>query len=73
MTTTEARQYLIKLNEWRRGADTPQLDVTQIGIAIDVMVNETYSTEEILEAAKTGEVSMIDAQHICTLLTEIRK
>ena len=34
--------------------------------------NETYTVEEILLAGKIGEVSMIDTEHICSLLPEAK-
>jgi len=33
---------------------------------------ETYTKEEFLKAAEIGEVSMIDAQHVVSLLDEAR-
>lgn len=37
------------------------------------MKNKRYTVEEILKAAEIGEVSMIDAKHIVSLLDESKR
>lgn len=36
------------------------------------MKKKKYTVEEYLKAAEIGEVSMIDAKHVCSLLDEAR-
>ena len=40
MTLQEAKQILTANNEWRRGAEIDMINPTQVGIAIDVILNE---------------------------------
>ena len=39
MTLQEAKQILKAYNEWRRGAEIDMINPTQVGIAIDVILN----------------------------------
>lgn len=39
MTLKEARNILFNYNRWRRGAEIEQPNPTQIGIAIDTIIN----------------------------------
>ena len=40
MTLQEAKQILTAHNEWRRGAEIYMINPAQVGIAIDVILNE---------------------------------
>lgn len=40
MTTAEAIEILKYFNKWRRGADIPQPNPTEIGKAIDKIIND---------------------------------
>lgn len=39
MDVKEARYILFKFNQWRRGSEIEQPNPTQIGIAIDTVIN----------------------------------
>jgi hypothetical protein len=76
MTLQEAMWVLKIYQEWRLGAkDLDMLEPKVITQAIDVILKkskELYTKQEFLDAAKLGEVSMIDAKHIISLLDEIK-
>jgi hypothetical protein len=72
-----AVEYLSYHNKWRLGAKIDQLHPKQVTQAIDVVLEyiaeDRYTKQEFLNAAKLGEVSMIDAKHLVSLLDEVRE
>jgi hypothetical protein len=47
---------------------------TPLTQAIDIiLLEDRYTKREFLDAAKLGEVSMIDAKHVVSLLDEVRE
>jgi hypothetical protein len=80
MKLTEALELLKYHQEWRLGAHVDQLHPTQVTLAIHTVLvllanmeeQETYTKQEFLNAAQAGEVSMIDAKHIVSLLDEVK-
>ncbi len=44
MTLQEAIDILTKHNEWRRGDEIDMIDPTQLGIAIDIILNQLKNT-----------------------------
>jgi hypothetical protein len=81
MKLSEALELLKYHQEWRLGAHVDQLHPTQVTLAIHTVLvllanmeeQETYTKQEFLDAAKLGEVSMIDAKHVVSLLDEARE
>ena len=77
MTLQEAMWVLKIHQEWRLGAeDIDMLEPKIITGAIDTILTsykEIYTKQEFLNAAEMGEVSMIDARHIVSLLDESRE
>lgn len=77
MTYKEAIQLLKHHQEWRLGAKIDQLHPKKVTQAIDVVLEyiaeDRYTKQEFLNAAKLGEVSMIDAKHLVSLLDEARE
>ena len=74
MTYQETIQVLKIHQEWRLGAEFPQTVPRILTQAIDIiLIQERYTKQEFLDAAKMGEVSMIDARHVVSLLDEVRE
>jgi hypothetical protein len=76
MTQQEALEILKIHQEWRLGANIKMLHPKLLTNAINTILNnfeERYTKQEFLDAAKLGEVSMIDAKHIVSLLDEVRE
>ncbi|MFY8160504.1 MAG: hypothetical protein ACOVNU_04180 [Candidatus Kapaibacteriota bacterium] len=76
MTYQESIKVLKHHQEWRLGADIDMLEPKIITGAIDTILtlyDELYTKQEFLNAAEMGEVSMIDARHIVSLLDEARE
>ncbi len=75
--TYEEAMWVLKIHqEWRLGADIDMLEPKIITGAIDTILtsyNEMYTKQEFLNAAKIGEVNMIDAKHTVSLLDEARE
>jgi hypothetical protein len=75
MTLTKALNILRHYQLWRLGDEITQLEPKVITQVIDVILKnfkELYTKQEFLDAAKLGEVSMIDAKHIVSLLDEVK-
>ena len=75
MKITEAIKLLKHHQEWRNGAEIIQIKPYVLTQAIDVILNnfeERYTKKEFLDAAKLGEVCIIDAKHIVSLLDEVK-
>jgi hypothetical protein len=52
MTTKQAVSILKKFNKWRRGDDKIKMpDTTQIGIAIDIVVEQLELRDEMVKQA----------------------
>ena len=67
------------INTWQSIADTEK-SRNKLGQTIDNIVNDLsvvgfakYTVEEILKAAEIGEVNLIDARYICSLLEEAKQ
>ena len=76
MTLQEALNILRHFQLWRLGEEITELHPKQITQVIDVILNkfeERYTKQEFLDAAEFGEVSMIDAKHVVSLLDEVRE
>jgi hypothetical protein len=76
MTLTKALNILRHHQLWRLGEEISQLEPKVITQAIDVILNnfkERYTKQEFLDAAKLGEVNMIDARYVVSLLDEARE
>jgi hypothetical protein len=76
MTLQEALNILRHFQLWRLGEEITQLEPKVITQAIDGILknfDERYTKQEFLDAAKFGEVSMIDAKHVVSLLDEVRQ
>ncbi|MFY8160493.1 MAG: hypothetical protein ACOVNU_04125 [Candidatus Kapaibacteriota bacterium] len=76
MNLTKAFNILRHFQLWRLGEEISMLEPKVVTQAIDVVLNnykEHYTKEDFLNAAKMGEVSMIDAKHIVSLLDEARE
>jgi hypothetical protein len=76
MKLTEAIRILGIYQKWRLGADFQMIPPNKVTKAIDVILKnfkELYTKQEFLDAAKFGEVSMIDAKHVVSLLDEVRE
>ena len=74
MTYQEAIQVLKIHQEWRLGAEFPQTVPRILTKAIDtILLKDRYTKQEFLDAAEAGEVSMIDAKYIVSLLDEVRE
>jgi hypothetical protein len=76
MTLQEATNILRHFQLWRLGEEITQLEPKVITQAIDTILknfDERYTKQEFLDAAKFGEVSMIDAKHVVSLLDEARE
>jgi hypothetical protein len=75
MKLIEALNILRHYQLWRLGEEISELEYKVITQVIDVILNnfkERYTKQEFLDAAKLGEVSMIDAKHIVSLLDEVK-
>jgi len=75
MKLTEAIRILSIYQKWRLGADFQMIPPNKVTKAIDIILKnfkELYTKQEFLDAAKLGEVSMIDAKHIVSLLDEVK-
>ena len=75
MKLTEAIRILGIYQKWRLGADFQMIPPNKVTKAIDIILKnfkELYTKQEFLDAAKLGEVSMIDAKHIVSLLDEVK-
>ena len=75
MKVTEALNILRQHQLWRLGEEITQLEPKVLTQAIDVILNnfvQGYTKKDFLDAAKLGEVSMIDAKHIVSLLDEVK-
>ena len=76
MKITEAVKLLRHHQGWRTGEDIEMLEPKQVTEVIDTILmlfEERYTKQEFLNAAKLGEVSMIDAKHIVSLLDEVKQ
>jgi hypothetical protein len=76
MTLTKALNILRHYQLWRLGEEITQLEPKVITQAIDIILNkfkELHTKQEFLDAAELGEVSMIDAKHVVSLLDEARE
>jgi len=76
MKITEAIRILGIYQKWRLGADFQMIPPNKVTKAIDIILKnfkELYTKQEFLDAAKLGEVSMIDAKHVVSLLDEVRE
>jgi hypothetical protein len=75
MKITEAVKLLRQHQKWRNGAEIIQIKPYVLTQAINVILKnfeERYTKQDFLNAAEAGEVSMIDAKHIVSLLDEIK-
>jgi hypothetical protein len=75
MKITEAIRILGIYQKWRLGADFQMIPPNKVTKAIDIILKnfkELYTKQEFLDAAEAGEVSMIDAKHIVSLLDEVK-
>jgi hypothetical protein len=75
MKITEAIKLLRHHQGWRLGDDVEMLEPKQVTEVIDTILHlfeERYTKQEFLNAAEAGEVSMIDAKHIVSLLDEVK-
>jgi hypothetical protein len=75
MTLTQALNILRHYQLWRLGEEISELHPKQLTQAIDIILNkfkELYTKQEFLNAAEFGEVSMIDARYVVSLLDEVR-
>lgn len=76
MNLTEALNILRHYQLWRLGEEISILEPKVLTQAIDIILNnykEHYTKQEFLNAAKLGEVSMIDAKYTVSLLDEARE
>jgi hypothetical protein len=76
MKLTKALNILRHFQLWRLGEEISMLQTKVVTQAIDVILKnskEKYTKQEFLDAAKLGEVSMIDAKHIVSLLDEVKE
>jgi hypothetical protein len=76
MNLTKALNILRHYQLWRLGEEITMLEPKVITQAIDIILNnykEHYTKQEFLNAAKMGEVSIIDAKHTVFLLDEARE
>ena len=76
MTYQEATNILRHHQLWRLGEEISMLEPKVLTQAIDIILNnykEHYTKQEFLNAAELGEVSLIDARHIVSLLDEARE
>jgi hypothetical protein len=76
MKITEAVKLLRHYQGWRLGDDIEMLEPKQVTEVIDTILHlfeEKYTKKEFLDAAEAGEVSMIDAKHIVSLLDELKQ
>jgi hypothetical protein len=75
MKITEAIRILSIYQKWRLGADFQMIPPNKVTKAIDIILKnfkELYTKQDFLNAAEAGEVSMIDAKHIVSLLDEVK-
>jgi hypothetical protein len=75
MKITEAIRILGIYQKWRLGADFQMIPPNKVTKAIDIILKnfkELYTKQEFLDAAEAGEVSMIDAKHIVSLLDKVK-
>ena len=76
MKITEAIKLLKHHQGWRLGDDIEMLEPKQVTEVIDTILmlyEELYTKQEFLDSAKAGEVNMIDARYIISLLDEVRE
>ena len=76
MKITEAVKLLRYHQGWRTGEEIEMLEPKQVTQVIDTILmlfEERYTKQEFLNAAELGEVSMIDARHVVSLLDEVRE
>jgi hypothetical protein len=76
MKITEAVKLLRQHQGWRLGAEIEIIEPKVLTEVIDTILHlfeERYTKQEFLNAAEAGEVSMIDAKHIVSLLDEVRE
>jgi hypothetical protein len=76
MKLTKALNILRHYQLWRLGEEITMLQpkvVTQVINTILKNFEERYTKQEFLDAAEFGEVSMIDARHVVSLLEEVRE
>ena len=74
MTYIEAISILRTHQYWRLGASIVMFEPKIITQAIDIILSEDrYTKQEFLDSAKAGEVNMIDAKYIVSLLDELRE
>ena len=64
MTLQEAVAILKAHNEWRRGGEGPMTDPTELGIAIDTVVDDFASVRKI-------ELTWQDARRLVTIADDI--
>jgi hypothetical protein len=75
MKITEAIRILSIYQKWRLGADFQMIPPNKVTKAIDIILKnfkELYTKQEFLDAAEFGEVSMIDAKYVVSLLNEVK-
>jgi predicted DNA-binding protein len=76
MNLTEALNLLCHYQLWRLGEEITMLEPKVITEAINTIIKnfeDRYTKQEFLDAAKLGEVSMIDAKYVVSLLDEVRE
>ena len=76
MKLHKALKILDNHNKWRRGDDDyPMAHPTELGKAIDTIINEyqnLYTKADVIKAAEMGEVNHHDAKHIASYLDEAK-
>ena len=75
MKITEAVKLLRQHQGWRLGAEIEIIEPKVLTEVIDTILHlfeERYTKQNFLDAAKLGEVSMIDAKHIVSYLDEVK-
>jgi hypothetical protein len=75
MNLTKALNILRHYQLWRLGEEISELEPKVITQVIDIILKkskELYTKQDFLDAAEKGEVSMIDAKHIVSLLDEVK-
>jgi hypothetical protein len=75
MNLTKAINILRHYQLWRLGEEISMLEPKVLTQAINVILtnyNEMYTKQDFLNAAEVGQVSMIDAKYIVSLLDEVK-
>jgi hypothetical protein len=75
MNLTKAINILRHYQLWRLGEEISMLEPKVLTQAINVILtnyNEMYTQQDFLNAAEVGQVSMIDAKYIVSLLDEVK-